>query len=149
MKKCLFVLMLLGLWQGVTSFAIAQSTGVNKLPEFLFKKGVTFDMEDVPEGPVATHVFEFTNAGKAPLVIADITSSCGCAVADWTKEPVLPGKKGIVSVQYMTNGRVGPFSKDLFIRSNVKTGSEGGPFLLHIKGVVQPKDPERPATGYR
>ncbi len=149
MKRCVFILVFLGSLPGIMPFAVAQ-VAEEKLPDFLFKKGSIYDLGDVPEGPVATHIFEFSNTGNAPLVITNITTSCGCAVAEWTKEPVLPGKKGIVSVQYRTNGRVGLFTKDIFIMSNVKKDvAENGAYLLHIKGTVKPKDPEMPATGYR
>lgn len=48
------------------------------------------------ENPV-TATFKITNKGDKPLVISNVTTSCGCTVADWTKEPIAPGKTGSVS----------------------------------------------------
>lgn len=146
MKKCLlFIVFLSGILTG--NFTVFAQTGsADKMPEFLFKKGITFDFKEVLEGPVAEHTFEFINNGNDPLVISDAYASCGCIVTNWTKEPVLPGKKGFVSVLYNTDGRVGTFDKDVYIKSNVKSST--GLVVLHIMGVVTPKDPERPATGY-
>ena len=40
--------------------------------------------------------YTITNTGNLPLVLTNVTTSCACAVADWTKEPIAPGAKGIV-----------------------------------------------------
>ena len=39
----------------------------------------------------ATATFKIKNDGDKPLVISNVTTSCGCTVADWTKEPIAPG----------------------------------------------------------
>ena len=44
-----------------------------------------------------TATFKITNKGDKPLVISNVTTSCGCTVTDWTKSPILPGKTGEVS----------------------------------------------------
>jgi hypothetical protein len=147
MKKWLvFIIMLSGYIAGVQRLA-AQSVAEEALPEFFFRKGVIFDFKDVPEGPPAVHVFEFLNKGKTPLILSSVTAACGCAAVVWTEEPVLPGSKGTVTVQYNTDGRVGPFSKDVIVHSNAKSTGQGS-IVLGVKGVVQAKEPELPATGY-
>ena len=45
-----------------------------------------------------TATFKITNKGDKPLVISNVTTSCGCTVTDWTKSPILPGKTGEVSL---------------------------------------------------
>lgn len=37
--------------------------------------------------------YTITNTGNQPLVLTNVTTSCACAVADWTKEPIAPGGK--------------------------------------------------------
>jgi hypothetical protein len=115
-------------------------------PEFKFKSGDTYDFGEVPEGPIAEHKFEFTNTGKEPLVIMNASASCGCTTPEWSKEPVMPGKKGIVTVKYNTQGRVGPFRKDIFIQSNAKTEAGKERYEIHITGTVKAKAPEAPAA---
>lgn len=109
-------------------------------PEFKFKGGDTHDFGELPEGPDAVYKFEFTNAGKEPLIIQNASGSCGCTIPDWPKSPILPGKKGDITVTYHTAGRVGPFTKDVYIQSNAKSGKER--YELHIKGTVKAKAPE-------
>jgi len=57
-------------------------------------------------GAVSTQ-FEFTNTGKTPLIIQRVSASCGCTTPSYTREPVLPGKKGTISAKYSTVRRPG------------------------------------------
>lgn len=114
-------------------------------PEFKFKHGDTYDFGEVPEGPAATHDFEFKNVGKEPLIIQNASASCGCTTPFWPKEPILPGKKAKITVKYNTQGRVGPFRKDIYIQSNAKSDKER--YELHITGTVKASVPEAPKNG--
>ena len=44
--------------------------------------------------------YTITNTGNEPLVLTNVTTSCACAVADWTKEPIAPGAKGTVKASF-------------------------------------------------
>lgn len=145
MKKVLFALCLS---LGVTGIANAQNPAnvapvakvVNKnAPKFQFTdKNNTFDFGKVPEGPVAEHVFEFKNVGKEPLIISNCNASCGCTTPEWNKEPILPGKKGKITVRYNTQGRVGPIAKSVYITSNATLEDGKDRYELYIKGEVVP-----------
>ncbi|AMD84073.1 Protein of unknown function [Capnocytophaga haemolytica] len=99
---------------------------------------ISFKAEEIDYGTIkagsdGVRVFEFTNTGKAPLVISNVTSSCGCTVPSWTNSPVAPGAKGKIEVKYDTN-RVGPISKTITVSSNAKKNPQVG---LRIRGLVQ------------
>lgn len=87
------------------------------------------------ESGVANHKFEFTNSGTEPLIIHNVSASCGCTSPSWTREPVLPGGKGFVNVAYDPAGRPGRFDKTV----NVITNSPPGNIVLRITGNVIPK----------
>jgi hypothetical protein len=102
---------------------------------------ISFDMEvhdfgEIKEadGPVSVN-FDFTNTGSVPLMIKQVHASCGCTSPSWSKEPILPGKKGFVSATYNPMNRPGPFSKTITVVSNASTPNE----VLTIKGEVIPK----------
>lgn len=78
-----------------------------------------------------TAVFKVTNTGNKPLVISNVTTSCGCAVAGWTKQPILPGKSGEVSSTFDAKA-IGRFHKTVGIYSNASPQ----PVYLVIKGKV-------------
>ncbi len=96
----------------------------------------TFDFGTIAEekGPV-TKEFTFTNTGAAPLIVQNVKASCGCTTPDWTKDPVLPGKKGMVKATYNPQNRPGQFNKTITVTSN----AENNTLILTIKGVVTPK----------
>ena len=81
--------------------------------------------------------FNYTNQGKTPLVISDVKSSCGCTIPTWTKEPVEPGKQGVITIVYNTTFP-GPFSKTVVVYSN----ANNSPVRIVIMGKVniQPGD---------
>ncbi|WP_173823106.1 DUF1573 domain-containing protein [Proteiniphilum saccharofermentans] len=85
-------------------------------------------------GSVSTQ-FEFTNTGKSPLIIQRVSASCGCTTPSYTKEPVLPGKKGTISATYSTVRRPGTFNKTIRVYTNVPDTV----YVLTIKGNVTPK----------
>ncbi len=63
--------------------------------------------------------FKFTNAGDKPLVINQAVASCGCTVPTYTKEPIKPGEKGVITVKYNGVGKFpGHFKKSITVRSN-------------------------------
>ncbi len=109
-------------------------------PAFKFEKGTLHDFGTIPEGPEVTHYFDFTNTGKEPLIIQNVSASCGCTTPDWPKQPILPGKKGQIKVVYSTERRVGPFTKDIYIQSNAVNPDGKERFELQIKGTVKEKD---------
>ncbi|MBS1615674.1 MAG: DUF1573 domain-containing protein [Bacteroidetes bacterium] len=97
-------------------------------PENIDFKSESYDFGTVPEGPSAEHVFLFKNTGKEPIVIQRVQPSCGCTAPDWSKEPIAPGKTGMVKATYGTQGRPGHFEKTMtvFTNAGVKTVSFKG-----------------------
>lgn len=85
-------------------------------------------------GPVKFK-FEFTNMGTAPLIVSGVKASCGCTTPGWTREPVLPGKRGFIEAQYNPQNRPGSFRKSLTVSSN----NSGGNKVIYIQGNVTPK----------
>jgi hypothetical protein len=150
MKKLFVTLFLAVAAYGVQAQAPAatpapqQAAKDNKnAPKFQFKDE-THDFGKIKEGPVAEYVFEFKNVGKEPLIIQSASASCGCTTPEWPKEPILPGKKSKIVVHYNTQGRVGPFTKDIYIVSNAVSDKER--YELHIKGTVEAANPAPAAT---
>jgi len=76
------------------------------------------DFGDIKPGAVVKHTFEFTNTGKSPLLIENATASCGCTTPNWTKEPIAPGAKGTIDVQFDSHGKSGIQNKEVAVRGN-------------------------------
>ena len=82
------------------------------------------------EGGEVTTTFEFINDGDAPLIINQVTHTCGCTTPDWTHEPVPANGKGFIKVSYSPKGRPGSFTKSVTVKSNASD------VALRIKGEV-------------
>ncbi len=122
------------------SFLAVNAQNNPNAPKFEFIGSETHDFGELPEGPIAEHVFKFKNTGKEPLIIQGASASCGCTVPEWPKQPILPGKNGEIRVKYNTQGRVSPFNKDIYIQSNAVVPDGRDRYELHIKGTVLSKD---------
>ena len=92
-----------------------------------------YDFGSIKQGDVVDHVFKFKNTGTQPLVISNVQASCGCTIPDWTKEPVAPGKMGMISAKFNSAGKQGMQTKVLTIESNA------GAATVSLVGEV--KDP--------
>lgn len=89
------------------------------------------DYGTIKKGSNGNTEFKFTNKGEKPLVLSNVRSSCGCTVPSWPKEPIEPGKTGVIKVRYNTAG-VGPFNKTITVSSNAVNSR----VVLRIKGKV-------------
>ena len=79
----------------------------------------------------ASAIFTLTNAGKDPVTISQVSTSCGCTAPKYSKEPIKPGEKGEVVLTY--NAAIsGPFGKSAQVKLN-----DGQNYTLTIKGEVQ------------
>jgi hypothetical protein len=94
-----------------------------------------YDFGTINEGQVVEHVFNFTNNGQSPLVISNITASCGCTSPEWTKTPVNPGEKGMVKVVFNSTAKSGAQAPTVTIQANTNPTVT----RLRMKGSVTPK----------
>jgi len=78
------------------------------------------DLGTITEGQKMEVSFRFKNVGDKPLVIERVQPSCGCTVADAPKEPIAPGKEGVVKGVFDSNGKVGPNHKTLTVIANTR-----------------------------
>lgn len=94
------------------------------------------DFGRVIEGEKITYAFRFTNTGKGNLVITSVSSSCGCTVPQYTKEPVKPGETGNIKVTFDSSNRRGFQHKSVSVVTNTQPNTT----VLHIKAqVVEPE----------
>lgn len=61
--------------------------------------------------------FSFKNTSMVPLIIQNVESSCGCTIADYPKQPIMPGKTGSIIVTYDAEN-IGFFKKTVYVYSN-------------------------------
>ncbi len=101
-------------------------------------KGATFewtqtiyDFGKIKLNNPVTYQFSFANRGSEPLIISSVKASCGCTVAEYSKDPVAPGQEGFVKATFDA-AKPGVFTKTITVNAN----TEEGVVHLVIKGEV-------------
>ena len=103
--------------------ASVRDNSPSKFPVMFFDKK-THDFGVIQNGTPVETVFSYTNTGQAPLVIADIKSTCGCTVPkDWSREPLNPGESSQFTVKFDGKG-LNNTSKTVTVTANTQTGRE-------------------------
>ena len=88
------------------------------LPAILFSDTVK-NLGIIAEGNAVEVEFAFVNSGRSALVLADVSTSCGCTVAnDWPKTPIAPGARATINVRFDSQGRTGENRKEISVISN-------------------------------
>lgn len=96
-------------------------------------KDTVRDFGTIKDGEIVTMEFEFTNNGKSPLIISNASAACGCTVADFPREPIVPGNSGTIKVQFSSAGKSGHQEKSVSLTTN----SNRGIHILYVKGDVK------------
>ena len=96
------------------------------------------------DGKVST-VFEFTNNTNVPVTLTNVRASCGCTTPQWSKEPIAPNKKGVITVTYNPKGRPGNFNKSITLTYLLAGDTETKTAVVHIRGEVIPEAKPAPA----
>jgi hypothetical protein len=127
MKKSAFLFFLLCF----LSFGLFAQVNQNITNDSIIFVKTLHDYGTIEQGGNGICEFKFTNKGKVPLILSNVQTSCGCTVPEWPKEPVLPGKTGVIKVKYDTN-KLGAISRTITVISNAKNSV----VTLTIKGNV-------------
>ena len=94
-----------------------------------------YDFAKIEQGEKVQHEFKFKNTGKSPLIISNATATCGCTVPEIPKEPILPGKEGVIKVVFSSEGKMGMQDKVVTITSNANPNVN----TVHLVGEVLEK----------
>jgi len=94
----------------------------------------TLDFGKVTEGETIEARFRFQNTGNHPLVISNVSPSCGCTVAEKPAAPIAPGTAGSIKASFDSRGRPGPNLKTLNVYSNTTEGMHQLTFTVEVLG---------------
>jgi len=128
LKTLLTMALSIGVYQ--SSFAQAKPEDNPNAPKIVFNKTVQ-DFGELAQNAPAMCKFKFYNKGKSPLIVSNVTVSCGCTVPSWSNAPVMPGDSGVIQVKYST-AATGVIDKLVTVFSNATQI----PLSLHLKGKV-------------
>ncbi|WP_292008355.1 DUF1573 domain-containing protein [Chryseobacterium sp.] len=93
-----------------------------------------FDFGNIKKGDKVEHVYEVTNTGTNPLIISEVKPGCGCTAPDFTKDPILPGKTGKITLHFDSTNFDGNVQKYADVYANV----DKAPVKLTFTANIQP-----------
>lgn len=96
----------------------------------LMEKAV--ELKNLKINETETAVFTIKNTGNNPLIISNISTTCGCTVPEWVKKPVLPNQTTEIAVR-VTPDNKGYFRKVVTVFCN----TEDKILSLVVKGIVE------------
>jgi hypothetical protein len=109
----------------------ASNKSADGTAEIEFEKTM-HDFGRIIQGEKVTYAFKFKNTGTGDLIISDVSSSCGCTIPNFTKEPVKPGKTGWLKVTFESDNRRGFQNKTVTVVSNTQPNTT----LIKIKAQI-------------
>lgn len=111
---------------------VAPSTNITGAEISFAKK--TIDYGTLKVGDVRTVEMVYTNIGKKPLLLENVTTNCDCTEVEWSRKPLMPGKSDVIKVTY-TAKNPGLISKWVTVMSNAETDR----VILKTSGKVEEK----------
>src|SRR5262245_16894162 len=79
---------------------------------------LVFDFGKVSAGELVRHDFVFTNTGSALLEITAVRPGCGCTTAGTWDRQILPGKTGVIPLQFSSANFNGKVTKSATVTCN-------------------------------
>jgi len=81
-----------------------------------------------------TTEFVVTNTGKKPLILSDVSASCGCTMPQKPEGPIAPGKSDVIKVTFKSKpGQENEIKKTVTVTAN----TEEKIHLLEIRAFVK------------
>jgi hypothetical protein len=90
------------------------------------------DMGKVKEGTTVEVTFRFKNTGTKPLVITNVSASCGCTIPEKPEEPITPGEEGVIKAKFDSKGRPGVNTKEVYVTANTQPASYNLSFKVEV-----------------
>lgn len=91
-----------------------------------------YDFGEAMQGEVIKARFEIKNTGNVPLKIFEVKPTCGCTVADYSKDAVEPGKTAWVEAVINTEALSGGITKTVHVMANTQPTE----IPLQVKGYI-------------
>jgi hypothetical protein len=140
MKK-IFYFFVLVVFAAFSAIAQTNQTAQQDEPQTVKGPKIDFvnlvhDYGQIEQGANGEGEFKFKNVGTEPLILSNVSASCGCTVPSWPREPIQPGQEASIKVRYDTN-RIGYIGKAITVFSNSVDGNER--ITLRIAGNIRPK----------
>ncbi len=109
----------------------------------------TFTFDSIKQGDKKSFTYKCINTGNKPLVLSEVRPGCGCTVANYSKEAILPNKEGWVTANFDSKRFCDQVTKSILVVSNTSNERERvlkfSGFITNCEGndkLVVPHEPK-------
>lgn len=95
-----------------------QDTVLYSVPTKIIFKDTLIALGNIKEGVVREVVYHYQNAGTKPLLIFNVSPSCGCTIADYSHKPLAVGKWDSIVAKFDSKGKEGSYLKNIKVNCN-------------------------------
>ncbi len=92
---------------------------MGSLPKFRFVT-TEHDFGKLIDGVKVSFKFKFKNVGGSDLIIHQVKTSCGCTASDYPKDPIPPGKSGVIELTFDSSHQPGKNFKSATVIANTQ-----------------------------
>ncbi len=103
-----------------------------KIPVMAMLDSTIYQFGEIKEGDIVEHAFRFKNGGRFPLIINNVTASCGCTIPEWPREPIAPNEESEIKVRFNSKGKPGQQVKTITVYANTEPAYSE----LRLQGIV-------------
>ncbi|MDI9860611.1 MULTISPECIES: DUF1573 domain-containing protein [Flectobacillus] len=90
------------------------------------------DLGTLTEGDSVVHTYKFKNTGNMPLVISNVSTSCGCTTPSYSTQPVAPGEQGFITVKFNSKNKEGKQNKTITAYANTVPSENTFSFKVEV-----------------
>lgn len=76
------------------------------------------DLGDVYEGREYRITYHYQNIGQAPLMVFNVSPSCGCTIAEFSHHPLQPGNVDSIVAKFDSKDKLGSYIKNIKVNCN-------------------------------
>ena len=91
------------------------------------------DLGDVKEGVEKQIVYRYKNTGSNPLMLFNVSPSCGCTIADYSHKPLSAGQMDSIVAKFDSNGKDGSYLKNIKVICNTEKRIYNLAFSVTVK----------------
>lgn len=96
-------------------------------------KQENYNFGKIKKGQQVDHIYIIENTGSNPFIISNILPGCGCTLANYNGDPILPGKKAEITLRFDSSNFDGIVHKFAQVYGNTKTSPIVLTFTANIK----------------
>ncbi len=90
------------------------------------------DLGEVKQGKEITLVYKYKNTGNLPLVLFNVSPSCGCTIADFSRKPLSPDGVDSIKAKFDSKGKEGSYLKNIKVNCNTEQKVHNLSFKVNV-----------------